>query len=73
MCFFFSLLETVLEAFHFDHETLEKQLTTIENQGELSAPDAPSDCSENAADWHIFTLEVGYSQLFKMCMLENQF
>ncbi|OXB75402.1 UNVERIFIED_CONTAM: hypothetical protein H355_010604 [Colinus virginianus] len=28
-----SLLETVLEAFHFDHETLEKQLMTIENQG----------------------------------------
>lgn len=27
-----SLLETVLEAFHFDHETLEKQLVTIENQ-----------------------------------------
>ncbi|XP_047917180.2 small subunit processome component 20 homolog [Anser cygnoides] len=26
-----SLLETVLEAFHFDHETLEKQLVTIEN------------------------------------------
>jgi len=38
VCFFFSLLETVLEAFHFDHETLEKQLVTIENQGELSAP-----------------------------------
>ncbi|NWH65197.1 UTP20 protein, partial [Geococcyx californianus] len=27
-----SMLETVLEAFHFDHETLEKQLVTIENQ-----------------------------------------
>uniref|UniRef100_A0A8C3M1A3 UTP20 small subunit processome component n=1 Tax=Chrysolophus pictus TaxID=9089 RepID=A0A8C3M1A3_CHRPC len=27
-----SLLETVLEAFHFDRETLEKQLMTIENQ-----------------------------------------
>ncbi|XP_074683053.1 small subunit processome component 20 homolog isoform X1 [Strix aluco] len=27
-----SLLETVLEAFHFDHETLEKQLLTIDNQ-----------------------------------------
>ncbi|KAM9293238.1 small subunit processome component 20 homolog isoform 2-T2 [Morus bassanus] len=27
-----SLLETVLEAFHFDHKTLEKQLVTIENQ-----------------------------------------
>ncbi|XP_075285568.1 small subunit processome component 20 homolog [Opisthocomus hoazin] len=27
-----SLLETVLEAFHFDHETLEKQLVTIDNQ-----------------------------------------
>ncbi|KAM9389678.1 small subunit processome component 20 homolog [Phaethornis superciliosus] len=27
-----SLLETVLEAFHFDHETLEKQLVTVENQ-----------------------------------------
>uniref|UniRef100_A0A8B9S342 UTP20 small subunit processome component n=1 Tax=Apteryx owenii TaxID=8824 RepID=A0A8B9S342_APTOW len=27
-----SLLETVLEAFHFDHETLEKQLMTIEHQ-----------------------------------------
>lgn len=36
---FHSLLETVLEAFHFDHKTLEKQLVTIENQGELSAPD----------------------------------
>uniref|UniRef100_A0A8C4U3G8 UTP20 small subunit processome component n=1 Tax=Falco tinnunculus TaxID=100819 RepID=A0A8C4U3G8_FALTI len=34
-----SLLETVLEAFHFDHETLEKQLLTIGSQGELSAPD----------------------------------
>uniref|UniRef100_A0A803XPU0 UTP20 small subunit processome component n=1 Tax=Meleagris gallopavo TaxID=9103 RepID=A0A803XPU0_MELGA len=34
-----SLLETVLEAFHFDHETLEKQLTTVENQGELSGGD----------------------------------
>ncbi|NXL92133.1 UTP20 protein, partial [Alectura lathami] len=27
-----SLLETVLEAFHFDHETLERQLVTIESQ-----------------------------------------
>uniref|UniRef100_A0A8C5U5C3 UTP20 small subunit processome component n=1 Tax=Malurus cyaneus samueli TaxID=2593467 RepID=A0A8C5U5C3_9PASS len=27
-----SLLQTVLEAFHFDHKTLEKQLVTIENQ-----------------------------------------
>ncbi|KAJ7422794.1 Small subunit processome component 20 like protein [Pitangus sulphuratus] len=27
-----SLLETVLEAFHFDHKTLEKQLLTIDNQ-----------------------------------------
>uniref|UniRef100_A0A8C2Y8I8 UTP20 small subunit processome component n=1 Tax=Coturnix japonica TaxID=93934 RepID=A0A8C2Y8I8_COTJA len=27
-----SLLETVLEAFHFDYETLEKQLVTTENQ-----------------------------------------
>uniref|UniRef100_A0A8C0AVP8 UTP20 small subunit processome component n=1 Tax=Buteo japonicus TaxID=224669 RepID=A0A8C0AVP8_9AVES len=35
-----SLLETVLEAFHFDHETLEKQLVTIDNQGELSAEEA---------------------------------
>uniref|UniRef100_A0A8D0EWH1 UTP20 small subunit processome component n=1 Tax=Strix occidentalis caurina TaxID=311401 RepID=A0A8D0EWH1_STROC len=35
-----SLLETVLEAFHFDHETLEKQLLTIDNQGELSAEEA---------------------------------
>lgn len=34
-----SLLETVLEAFHFDHETLEKQLVTIDSEGELSAPD----------------------------------
>ncbi|XP_053937766.1 small subunit processome component 20 homolog [Cuculus canorus] len=33
-----SLLETVLEAFHFDHETLEKQLLTIENQ-EIAAMD----------------------------------
>lgn len=32
---FCSLLETVLEAFHFDHKTLEKQLVTIDNQGEL--------------------------------------
>ncbi|XP_062441952.1 small subunit processome component 20 homolog [Rhea pennata] len=31
-----SLLETVLEAFHFDHETLEKQLMTIEHQGAAS-------------------------------------
>ncbi|KAM8820065.1 small subunit processome component 20 homolog [Eudromia elegans] len=28
-----SLLETVLEAFHFDHETLEEQLLTVEHQG----------------------------------------
>ncbi|XP_061213380.1 small subunit processome component 20 homolog [Neopsephotus bourkii] len=27
-----SLLETVLEAFHFDYETLEKQLVTIDNE-----------------------------------------
>ncbi|NWI16571.1 UTP20 protein, partial [Crypturellus soui] len=27
-----SLLETVLEAFHFDHETLEEQLLTVEHQ-----------------------------------------
>ncbi|XP_067415819.1 small subunit processome component 20 homolog [Emydura macquarii macquarii] len=28
-----SLLVTVLEAFHFDHETLEKQLETVQNEG----------------------------------------
>ncbi|KAF4793836.1 Small subunit processome component 20 like protein [Turdus rufiventris] len=33
-----SLLETVLEAFHFDHKTLEKQLVTIDNQ-EVAAMD----------------------------------
>lgn len=46
---FCSLLERVLEAFHFDHETLEKQLVTIDNQGEISAPDCrntTSNCSK---------------------------
>lgn len=61
-----SLLETVLEAFHFDHETLEKQLVTIDDQGELSVPLNCSKCNSVLS----VTLEVSYSQLFKLCVLE---
>lgn len=43
-----SLLETVLEAFHFDHETLEKQLVTIDSEGELSAPDGRNATSKHS-------------------------
>lgn len=49
---FCSLLETVLEAFHFDHKTLEKQLVTIDNQGEpfVSACKNTPQTTQNAAD-----------------------
>ncbi|CAM4466104.1 unnamed protein product [Lepidochelys olivacea] len=42
-----SLLVTVLEAFHFDHETLEKQLETLQNE-DAEAMDA-EEAAENEA------------------------
>ncbi|XP_071408091.1 small subunit processome component 20 homolog [Pithys albifrons albifrons] len=45
-----SLLETVLEAFHFDHETLEKQLVTIDTQETAAVDHEPVVEAEEAME-----------------------
>nr|XP_056703398.1 small subunit processome component 20 homolog [Euleptes europaea] len=48
-----SVLVTVLEAFHFDHETLEKQLEMLENQAAVEVMDAEPEMENEVTEMEL--------------------